>query len=121
MSSKGDPVVESESMSDFARIMRPESALEEGPSGPRPRINIDPENVKRGLGQLVLVVVKLLHEVLERQAIRRMDAGSLTDEETERLGLALSRQSEEIENLRKVFDLEEDDLNLDLGPLGKLC
>jgi ribosomal protein S12 methylthiotransferase accessory factor YcaO len=65
-------------------------------------------------------LVKLLHELLERQAIRRIEAGSLTDQEIERLGLTLMRQAQEIERLRNEFGLEEDDLNLDLGPLGKL-
>jgi len=84
------------------------------------RLNLDQETVKNGLGQLVLTLVKLLHELLERQAIRRMEAGSLSDAEIERLGLTLMRQSEEIERLRKQFGLDTEDLNLDLGPLGKL-
>ncbi|RKT46121.1 gas vesicle protein K [Thiocapsa rosea] len=84
------------------------------------RIDIDPERVQRGLGQLVLTVVKLLHVLLERQAIRRVDGGDLDEDEIEQLGLALMRQSEEIERLRRLLGLEEQDLNLDLGPLGKL-
>jgi len=76
--------------------------------------------LKNGLGQLVLTLIKLLHEVLERQALRRIDAGSLTEEQIERLGLTLMRQAEEIDRLRKEFGLEEQDLNLDLGPLGTL-
>ncbi|NCC29049.1 MAG: gas vesicle protein K [Gammaproteobacteria bacterium] len=84
------------------------------------RIDIDPERVQRGLGQLVLTVVKLLHVLLERQAIRRVDGGDLNEEEIEQLGLALMRQSEEIDRLRRLLGLEEQDLNLDLGPLGKL-
>lgn len=88
-------------------------------AGPR-RIDIDPERVQQGLGQLVLTLVKLLHVLLERQAIRRMDGGDLTDEEIEQLGLALMRQAEEIERLCHFLGLEDQDLNLDLGPLGKL-
>lgn len=84
------------------------------------RLNLDANSAKNGLGQLVLTLVKLLHELLERQAIRRVDSGSLTDQQTEKLGLALMQQAEEIERLRKEFGLEEADLNLDLGPLGKL-
>jgi hypothetical protein len=84
------------------------------------RLNLDQETVKNGLGQLVLTLVKLLHELLERQAIRRMEAGSLNDVEIERLGVTLMRQAEEIERLRKQFGLDEEDLNLDLGPLGRL-
>ena len=84
------------------------------------RIDIDPERVQRGLGQLVLTIVKLLHVLLERQAIRRVDGGDLDEDEIEQLGLALMRQSEEIDRLRRLLGLEEQDLNLDLGPLGKL-
>jgi hypothetical protein len=86
----------------------------------RPRLDLDPEHLKNGLGQLVLTVVKLLHELLERQALRRIEAGSLTAEQIERLGLTLMGQAKEIDRLRKEFGLEEDDLNLDLGPLGRL-
>nr|WP_300988865.1 gas vesicle protein K [Thiocapsa sp.] len=69
---------------------------------------------------MVLTVVKLLHVLLERQAIRRVDGGDLDEDEIEQLGLALMRQSEEIDRLRRLLGLEEQDLNLDLGPLGKL-
>ena len=85
-----------------------------------PRINIDGDQVGKGLSQLVLTLIKLLHELLERQAIHRMEAGQLNDEEIERLGTALMQQAEEIEQLRKLFGLREKDLTLDLGPLGKL-
>ncbi len=85
-----------------------------------PRLEINGDRVRNGLAQLVLTLVKLLHELLERQAIQRMDSGSLTEEEIERLGLTLMRQAEELERLREVFNLKEDDLNLDLGPLGRL-
>ena len=91
-----------------------------GLTGSRPRLEIDGDRVRNGLAQLVLTLVKLLHELLERQAIQRMDSGSLTDEEVERLGLALMRQAEELDRLRELFDLKEEDLNLDLGPLGRL-
>jgi len=86
----------------------------------RARLELNPDSVKNGLGQLVLTVIKLLHELLERQALRRIDAGSLTDEQIERMGLTLMRQVEEIDRLRREFGLEEKDLNLDLGPLGTL-
>ena len=68
----------------------------------------------------MLTLVKLLHELLERQALRRIEAGSLNDQQIERIGLTLMRQAQEIERLRKEFGLEEEDLNLDLGPLAKL-
>jgi len=83
-------------------------------------LKLDASNAKNGLGQLVLTLVKLLHELMERQAILRMEAGSLSDQQIERLGMTLMRQAQEIERLRNEFGLEEDDLNLDLGPLGKL-
>jgi hypothetical protein len=112
--------VESESMTQFAQIMHP-ACEERRPDAPlHARLSLDPESVKNGLGQLVLTLVKLLHELLERQALRRIDGGSLNDEQIERLGLTLMRQAEEIDRLRKEFGLKEEDLNLDLGPLGRL-
>ena len=97
-----------------------EAALRGRLGPPTRRLSLDDGKLKNGLGQLVLTVVKLLHELLEKQAIRRMEGGSLSDEEIERLGSALMRQTEEIERLRVEFGLTEEDLNLDLGPLGKL-
>ena len=88
---------------------------------PHPRrLQLDPDGVKNGLGQLVLTLVKLLDELLEKQAIRRIEAGSLSAAQIERVGLTLMRQAEEIERLRQTFNLEDADLNIDLGPLGKL-
>ncbi|MEW6731767.1 MAG: gas vesicle protein K [Acidobacteriota bacterium] len=87
---------------------------------PTTRLNLDQDSVKNGLGQLVLTIIKLLHELLERQAIRRIEAGSLSDDEIERLGITLMKQAQEIERLRKEFGLAAEDLNIDLGPLGKL-
>jgi hypothetical protein len=84
------------------------------------RIRLEPDNVRNGLAQLVLTLVELLRELLERQAIRRMDAGSLTDEEIERMGQTFCRLAEEIERLKGHFGFSDEDLNLDLGPLGKL-
>jgi len=91
-----------------------------GVQGRSGRLDLDGNGAKNGLGQLVLTLVKLLHELLERQAIRRVESGSLTEQQTERLGLVLMQQAEEIERLRKEFGLEEGDLALDLGPLGRL-
>jgi len=84
------------------------------------RIELDGERVRNGVAQLVLTLVKLLHELLERQAIARMESGGLSDDEIERLGTTLMRQAEELERVRKVFGLEDEDLNIDLGPLGRL-
>lgn len=79
------------------------------------RINLDDAADGNGLAQLVLTLVKLVHELLERQAIRRMERGSLSDEELERLGTALMAQSDEIVRLCEAFGLDVDDLELDLG------
>jgi hypothetical protein len=108
------PSAESPALSDFAKVMAPAQAL-----APR-RIALDPADVKTGLGKLVLTVVALLRDLLERQAIRRMDAGSLTDAEIERIGTTFIRLGEQIERLKKEFGLEGEELNIDLGPLGKL-
>jgi hypothetical protein len=84
------------------------------------RINADPEHVEQGLARLVLTVIELLREVLEHQAIRRMDGGTLTDAEVERLGLSLLKLKQRMDELKEVFDLTDEDLNIDLGPLGRL-
>src|SRR4051812_41933834 len=84
------------------------------------RINADPEHVEQGLARLVLTVVELLREVLEHQAIRRMDGGTLTDAEIERLGLALLKLNSRMDELKGIFGLTDEDLNIDLGPLGRL-
>ena len=85
-----------------------------------PRWNADPEDVRRSVLKLVLTLIELIRQLLERQAIRRMEAGTLTDEETESVGLALMRLQETIHDLAAQFDLSPDDLNLDLGPVGRL-
>ena len=84
------------------------------------RINADPESVERGLVQLVLTIVELLRQLMERQALRRIDAGSLTDEQVERLGTTFMELDRRMEELRDEFGLDVEDLNLDLGPLGRL-
>jgi hypothetical protein len=86
----------------------------------QPRLDIDPENVERGLAKLVLTVVELLRRLMENQAVRRMEHGSLSAEQVERLGKAFSVLERRMEDLKKVFGLEDEELNLDLGPIGKL-
>ena len=81
---------------------------------------LDQDNVKKGLGKLVLMVVELLRELLERQAIRRMDSGTLAVEQVERLGNTFLLLSEQIDRLKIEFGLTKDEFNLDLGPLGVL-
>lgn len=89
--------------------------LEGGRSG-----EAGPEDVQRGLAQLVLTLVEVLRELMERQAVRRMDAGTLSDVEVERLGSTFLALRDRMEELKDVFGLSDEDLNLDLGPLGKL-
>lgn len=98
----------------------PEAALEALARALPERINADPDKVEQGLARLVLTLIELLRKVLEHQAIRRMDAGTLSDEEIERLGLALLKLSERMEELKATFGLEDADLTIDLGPLGRL-
>jgi len=85
-----------------------------------PRWNADPEDVQRSVARLVLTLVEFLRQLMERQAIRRMEAGSLTPEETEDVGRALMRLEDTIRDIGKRFGLAPGDLNLDLGPLGRL-
>jgi hypothetical protein len=85
-----------------------------------PRWNADPEDVRRSVAKLVLTLVELIRQLLERQAIRRMDAGTLTADETEAVGLALMRLEETVRDIGAQFGLAPEDLNLDLGPVGKL-
>ncbi|HEY8860563.1 MAG TPA: gas vesicle protein K [Candidatus Limnocylindria bacterium] len=84
------------------------------------RVNVDPEGVEQGLAKLVLTLVEFLRQLLERQAIRRMDGGTLTDDEIERVGIALMRLEAKVREMAEAFDLDPDDLNLGLGPIGKL-
>lgn len=84
------------------------------------RINGTPEEVEQGLAKLVLSLIEFLRRVLERQAVRRLDGGDLSDEEVERLGLTLMRLEEKVAEMAGQFGLTVEDLNLDLGPLGKL-
>lgn len=118
-----EPAVESQAVADFARVMRrgafPARPVSLG-AAKAGRLDLRQDDVKNGLGQLVLTLVKLLHELLEKQAIRRINAGSLTELEIERLGITFMKQAQEIDRLRKAFNLEDEDLNIDLGPLGRL-
>ncbi|EIE98818.1 gas vesicle protein K [Saccharomonospora glauca] len=84
------------------------------------RIDSDPESVEQGLAGLVLTIIELLRQLMERQALRRVDAGDLTEEQVERIGLTLMKLEERMEELREHFGLEPEDLNIDLGPLGPL-
>ena len=89
-------------------------------AGSPARWNANPEDVRRSVVQLVLTLVETIRQLLERQAIRRMEQKTLTDDETEAIGLALMRLEETIREIGAQFDLAPEDLNLDLGPIGKL-
>jgi hypothetical protein len=84
------------------------------------RVNADPESVERGLAQLVLTIVELLRQLMERQALRRIDGGTLSEDQVERLGQTFLELDRRMAQLRAEFGLEPEDLNLDLGPLGRL-
>jgi Gas vesicle protein K len=89
-------------------------------NGPQSRIDCTPENVEQGLAKLVLSLIELLRQLLERQAIRRMEGGSLTEEQIENMGEALMKLEAKVHELAVHFGLTPADLNLDLGPLGNL-
>jgi Gas vesicle protein K len=93
---------------------------ESRPPARRRRIDADPESVEKGLVSLVLTVVELLRQLMERQALRRVEQGTLSDEQIERIGSTLMALERRMGELRDHFGLEPEDLNLDLGPLGPL-
>lgn len=84
------------------------------------RIQLEPESVEQGLAKLVLTIIELLRQLMERQAMRRVDNGSLSDEQMEQLGLTLMRLEEKMQELKIIFGLENEELNINLGPLGNL-
>jgi Gas vesicle protein K len=94
--------------------------LERVAAGLPRRVEADPERVERGLAQLVLTLIELLRQLMERQALRRIEAGTLTDDEIERMGTTFMRLAQRMEELKREFGLEDEDLNLNLGPLGDL-
>ncbi|MFE9654168.1 gas vesicle protein K [Micromonospora sp. NPDC006431] len=84
------------------------------------RLAVDQDSVERGLASLVLTIIELLRQLMERQALRRVDLGDLTEEQVERIGTTLMALEEQMTHLREHFGLSPEDLNLDLGPLGPL-
>jgi hypothetical protein len=84
------------------------------------RWNADPDDVQRSVAQLVLTLVEFIRQLLERQAIRRMDAGTLTEKQTEDVGRALMKLEETVVDIAAKFGIRPEELNLDLGPVGKL-
>ena len=93
---------------------------EGGEPGALPRWNADPEEVQRSVARLVLTLMEFLRQLFEKQTIRRMEQGTLTAEETEKLGVALMRLEDTVRDLAGRFGLSPEELNLDLGPLGRL-
>jgi hypothetical protein len=105
---------------DVEEIESLRAELERVAAAPPPRWNANPDDVRKSVLKLVLTLVDFIRQILERQAIRRMEANTLTPEQTEAVGLALQRLEETIRDLAKQFGLRPEDLNLDLGPIGKL-
>lgn len=108
------PDIETAYTDEFAReLRRVTDALP-------PRINIDADSVEQGLAKLVLTLIEFIRRLLEKQAVRRMEGGSLSPEEVEALGLALMKLEEKMQELKAQFGLADEDLNIDLGPVGRL-
>lgn len=104
----------SDNLDDFLR------GLEHIGRGLPSRVAADPQNVEKGLAKLVLTLIELLRQLMERQAIRRMEGGSLSDGQIEQLGQTFMKLQQRMEQLKHEFGLEGEDLNLNLGPLGNL-
>jgi hypothetical protein len=111
----GLSVVEVEQLEDLRKELE-RSAAQASPM----RWNANPEDVQRSIAQLVLTLVEFIRQLLERQAIRRMEAGTLTDQQTDDVGRALMKLEETIGDLADKLGIAREDLNLDLGPIGKL-
>ncbi|HZE07447.1 MAG TPA: gas vesicle protein GvpJ [Gemmatimonadaceae bacterium] len=109
-------------VADILEVPRsaPVTPLEAVAEGLPPRLNTDPDKVENGLARLVLTLIEVLRKVLEHQAVRRMEGGHLSDEEVERLGVALLRLNDRMQDMKGIFGLTDDDLQIDLGPLGRL-
>lgn len=84
------------------------------------RIDANPKNVEKGLSKLVLTLIELIRKLLEKQAMRRIDAGSLSEEEIERVGETLMKLENKMQELKGIFGLKDEELNINLGPLGDL-
>ena len=109
-----EPEIETSHVEEFVEQLR--CVTDTLPS----RINIDPQSVEQGLAKLVLTLIEFVRRLLEKQAVRRMEGGDLSPEQIEELGLALMRLEAKLEELKTQFGLADEDLNLDLGPIGRL-
>ena len=97
-----------------------EKELSAAATGTTSRIECSSENIEQSLARLVLGLMDLLRRLLERQAVRRMEGGTLTEAQVEEMGLALMKLEKKVRELAEQFGLKPEDLNLDLGPLGTL-
>jgi Gas vesicle protein K len=109
-----EPEIETSPVEEFVEQLR--CVTDTLPS----RINIDPQSVEQGLAKLVLTLIEFVRRLLEKQAVRRMEGGDLSPEQIEELGLALMRLEAKLQELKTQFGLADEDLNLDLGPIGRL-
>ena len=110
----GEPDIETSHVEEFVEQLR--CVTDTLPS----RINIDAQSVEQGLAKLVLTLIEFIRRLLEKQAVRRMEGGDLSPEQIEELGLALMRLEAKLQELKTQFGLADEDLNLDLGPIGRL-
>jgi len=107
-------IIQSESIDEIAEeLEKVENALPN-------KINADPDNVESGLSKLVLTLIELIRKLMEKQAMRRIESDSLNEEEIERLGETLMKLENKMNELKEIFGLTDEDLNLNLGPLGDL-
>jgi len=109
-----EPKIETSHLDEFVEQLR--CVTDTLPS----RINIDAQSVEQGLAKLVLTLIEFIRRLLEKQAVRRMEGGDLSPEQIEELGLALMRLEAKLQELKTQFGLTDEDLNLDLGPIGRL-
>jgi actin-like ATPase involved in cell morphogenesis len=109
-----EPEIETSHPEEFVEELR--SVTNSLPS----RINIDAQSVEQGLAKLVLTLIEFIRRLLEKQAVRRMEGGDLSPEQIEELGLALMTLEAKLQELKTQFGLADEDLNLDLGPIGRL-
>lgn len=107
-------MVETDSLEIFANEM--EKVKDALPK----KIEANPENAEKGLAKLVLTLIELIRKLMEKQAMRRVEAGSLTDEEIERVGETLEKLENKMKELKEIFGLKDEELNLNLGPLGDI-
>jgi len=113
--SRGRPPIEVRELESLRAELERQAGLAD-----TPRWNANPEDVQRSVARLVLTLVEFVRQLLERQAIRRLEGGTLTPDETEAVGVALMRLEATVRDIAGRFGLEPDDLNLELGPLGRL-